>query len=652
MEDRQKVWNQKRIELIAGDSRVIALVCLAAVLVFCGFRYDFYLDLNDDVLIRDILSGAYTGTPELLNVQMLALLSAVLGGFYRLLPAVPVFGIFLWTAQAGSLYLILSRSLRYVRGVGGKWLLALAETAAIVCMMLEHLVFVQYTITCGLLMAAAIFWFLTSETEGRGIGRFLWGNLPAVLLAFLAYNLRSEMMLMLLPFAALAGLWKWMEERAFFSRRSLGCYLGLFGLILGGMILSEGVDRAAYSGSEWKEFRRVFDARTEIYDFKSAGLREHDNHTAFYDSIGMSPAETELLANYNYGVSEAVDAGLLEAVAEYGRETEGYLLHTIGEGIWLYRERLLNNRELGFDEMPFLAMEIGLAVLLLAAAVLRKSWKLICKLIFLAGGRSVIWMYLILRERVPVRLSHPLYLVEILMLTALLLEVWRDTRQTEGRSSQAAVGRRGSRLLREKRQLETGEMVCMTALIVIVIIAAVKLPEKIGSTDRLYAERERIAAWDEAAKAYYQEHPETLFLADVMSTVQFADRLFAEDRAFGNYDVMGGWLCKSPHAAQKLKTFGHQTMAEAVFGGANVRLVKESTASWDWLIALAEEDGLSAELILTEKIEVPESRMDGLARAEKPNSDADRKDGKDRKPTLEIWEITVAEKPPAEAHHE
>lgn len=37
-----------------------ALVCAIAV----GYFYDCYYDLNDDVLIKDILAGAYTGTPE------------------------------------------------------------------------------------------------------------------------------------------------------------------------------------------------------------------------------------------------------------------------------------------------------------------------------------------------------------------------------------------------------------------------------------------------------------------------------------------------------------------------------------------------------------------------------------------------------------
>ena len=261
------------------ENRIIPVLCLLAVFLVTGLCWDYFLDTNDDVLIRDILSGRYTGTPELLNMQMLAGLSAVLGFLYRIIPGIPVFGIFLWCCQALCLYLILSRSLVYAKTSVGKWILAVAELMTVLCMMFGHIVYVQYTITCGFLMAAAIFLFLTSEAASdQGAAVFFRKNLSAILLAVLAWNLRSEMMLMLLPFAALAGVWKWMVERPVFTRRNFGCYFGLFGLILGGMLISLAVDTAAYSGNDWKEFRRLFDARTEIYDFQSADIRVYENN--------------------------------------------------------------------------------------------------------------------------------------------------------------------------------------------------------------------------------------------------------------------------------------------------------------------------------------------------------------------------------------
>lgn len=579
--DYKAIWKKE-------ENRIIPLLCLLVLFAAVGISCEYYLDMNDDVLIRDILSGRYTGTPELLNVQMLAGLSALLAGVYRLIPGIPVFGIFLWGCQAGSLYLILTRSLNYVKSSLGKWMLAVGETLVIACLMGYHLIFVQYTITCGLLMCAAVFWFLTADViPATG---FLKRSLPAVLLTVLACNLRSEMMLMLLPFAALAGVWKWLEERPVFTRRNFGRYFGLFGLILAGMVISLGADKIAYSGSEWKEFRSLFDARTEIYDFQSAEIRNYESNREFYDSIGLSAAETELLLNYNYGVSEKTDAALLTEVAEYGRQKEGFLAHTIGEGIWLYRERLMNNRSLGFDEMPFLLIEAILAVFVLLASLRGKNGWLFVKLLMLAGGRSVIWMYLILRERVPERLSHPLYFIEIVMLGWLLLEVYAEEKKLSGQKAETVWYRK------------VRFPVALAAFALITAVSAVSLPKEM---DRIAEEQERRAelmALDLETRAYYAEHPDSLFLANVMSTVQFFDRLFAADRELGNYDIMGGWICKSPHTEEKLRRFGYSSMEEAVFGGENVFLVKGTADSWEWLNALCQEKKMDAQPELVDVI--------------------------------------------------
>ncbi len=231
--------------------------CCLLLFLGIGMAWDYYFDLNDDVLIRDILSGVYTGESEALTAQLLWPLSALLAGLYRVLPGVPVFGAFLWLCQAGSIFLILKRSLDAVSGsaapgkiraagtssVGGslkKLCLSLLETLLIAACLLYHLVFVQYTVTAGLLATAAIFTFLTvRERESERAVTFWLRCLPAALLFWLAFCLRSEMGLLLLPLAGVGGIWKW-AARAMrgpvFTGRNAASFLGLFGLILAGVL--------------------------------------------------------------------------------------------------------------------------------------------------------------------------------------------------------------------------------------------------------------------------------------------------------------------------------------------------------------------------------------------------------------------------------
>lgn len=594
--DYKALWKRWQDLLLPG-------LCLAALFLVAGMGFDYYYDLNDDVLIKDILAGVYTGTPELLNPQQLAPLSAVLAFLYRLLPGVPVYGIFLWLCQAGSLYCILYRSMRFAASSLGKLGLCVLETLAVGCMLFYHLVFVQYTVAGGLLMAAAVFWFLTSgkaagEDQGGTAqdqakpqlpapGAFLWQNLPAVLLAVLAFLLRSEMMLLLFPLAAVAGIWKWFGERPVFTRRNFACYAGLFGLILAGLVLAWLTDKAAFGSPGWKEFCRLFDARTEVYDFKSEGLRSYEENREFYDSLGLSEARCELLANYNYGASDQIDADIMEKISEYGRKQEGYFVHSLREGLWLYLERLKNNRSLGFSELPFLLIEAVLVVCLLLAALRGRKSGLIWRLLLFGGVRSALWMYLILRERVPERISHPLYFMEILALGWLLLSVWEKERRIW-----AGEG---------KRRLPAFPVGIAAAALLLVICVA-SLPEEWNRTAEEYAKREQVNALDQAARSYYLAHSDCLYLADVESTVAFSQKLFARDDGFGNYDLLGGWLCKSPLMEKKLARFGYASMEEAVTEGENVYLVGEPEADWSWMEALLAEKGVHASLAMEETI--------------------------------------------------
>lgn len=623
------------------ENWLIPAFCCLVLFLGTGMAWDYYFDLNDDVLIRDILSGVYTGEPEALTAQLLWPLSALLAGLYRVLPGVPVFGAFLWLCQAGSIFLILKRSLDAVSGsaapgkiraagtssVSGslkKLCLSLLETLLIAACLLYHLVFVQYTVTAGLLATAAIFTFLTvRERESERAVTFWLRCLPAALLFWLAFCLRSEMGLLLLPLAGVGGIWKW-AARAMrgpvFTGRNAASFLGLFGLILAGVLACFGADRLACSDPEWQEFEALFDARTQVYDFYDASLRSFEENREFYEGLGLTEAQCELLVNYNYGADDAINAQVMEQIAAYGRETRGTFAHSLAEGVWLYVQRLKNNRSIvPDDQLPWLALEGGFAALLLAAAFVRwraarkqkrqerdggneREWKdrkafpkesgILWKLLLLGAVRSGLWMYLILRERVPERISHPLYFCELVMLAWLFLDTVCGMRQISGQQSSGwqTSGPEGLPV----------RVIRIAALVLSLAAVVIWLPQEAERTDAEYARREQGNAVNLAALSRYRQ--ENLYLADVMSTVDFSEKLFTEKIRPGNYDLLGGWMCKSPHSEKKLAAFGYESMGQAVLSGENVRFVGEADTDWSWLTELLAEHGGNGELVLEEEI--------------------------------------------------
>lgn len=577
------------------ENWILPAACLFILFLCTGIAYDCYFDLNDDVLIRDILSGAYTGEPEALTSQLLWPLGALLALLCRLLPQVPVFGLFLWLCQAGSLFLILKRSLYLAESFCGKLLLSLMETLAMAACLLYHLVFVQYTVTAGLLAAAAICWFLTGNgygtqaaqaRKGKSVSGFFLRNLPAILLLLLSFCLRSEMLLLLLPLAAVAGVWKWSEERPVFTLRNAAAYVGLFGLILASLLAAAAADGAASGSQAWREFSRLFDARTEIYDFYSPSLRSYEENREFYEGLGLTETECALLENYNYGADDAIDAEVMEKIAAYGKSVQGTMAHSLSEGVWLYAQRLRNNRAIVPDsQFPFLLLEAALSLFILAAAVRgrkelpegKKGIGILWKLLLIGAVRSGLWLFLIMRERVPERISHPLYFCELVLLGWLLLDLLSH------------MPKRGTALR-------------LAASCFFLAASVVFLAGGIGRTSQEYARREEVNAVNRAALSRYASREDLLYLADVMSTVDFSEKLFSIKNRLGNYDLLGGWMCKSPHSEKKLSAFGYETMGEAVQEGENVRFVGEPETDWSWLEDFLKERGISAELTLEEEI--------------------------------------------------
>ena len=90
-------------ELIASVLIVVAVMIVTACLG------DYFFDLNDDCLMKDILSGAYTGVPEGHNIQMLYPISLFISLLYRLGSNLDWYGIFLCFCQYFCIFLIIHR---------------------------------------------------------------------------------------------------------------------------------------------------------------------------------------------------------------------------------------------------------------------------------------------------------------------------------------------------------------------------------------------------------------------------------------------------------------------------------------------------------------------------------------------------------------
>lgn len=577
-----------------GQSKTVRLLlpcifALAAALLL-GRIFPYYFDLNDDALMAQILAGSYTGEPELRNIQSYFPLTAVLGVLYRANRSVDWYGLFLLSCQFGCLALVLGRVMACRKDVRAAVLAALAAAG----LLLYHMVFLQYSVTVGMIGAAAAFWLLTLQP---GETKRAWRKelLPPVLLIALGYLLRSEMMLFVGPFAALAFLIR-AAQLKMEKGKKLRLMCAVLVLVLLSLFAGEAGNRIGYRSDEWRTFYRFFDARTQLYDFQR--IPEYEENEKFYQSIGLGASEAELIRNYNFGLDADIDAEKLEAIAAYAKEKaagEKSIGTRWREALWDYRASQTTRAE-----EPYRMISLVLyasAVLLSGAEILRyfcrrsgsfrekgKKEKERCResavrlsgVLVLYVLRSALLLYLYYHHRPVVRLTHSIFLAESVILLWLIGEEVRD-----------------------RRKEAAGTYVLLTVL----FLAAAAWQVRSAACEQ--ETRLSKNAPYEAFLSYCREHPENVYFTDVYSTVDFSDRLFEVGDEPSNYTLMGGWAARSPLEAEKLRNLGLFTQSDSAEGqgldeilleNVNVFVAAEADADPGWLLAYYSGKGMQAEL--------------------------------------------------------
>lgn len=561
-------------------------ICLIAIMIFAAVRYDYYFDLNDDVLMKDILAGVYTGVPEGHNIQMLWLVSAFISVFYKIARGLPWYGLFLCLCHYGSLGLIFHRSLSFCKKLFGKILLLLTEGFLTVSLFLEHLVSAQYTVTCTLLASAAAFLFFTTDIN-LPVKEFVRKNAGTVLLVALAYLIRSEMLILVLPFICVAGAVKWGSEEKIFTKENAVKYLSVIGGILTMLIVGQVSHMIAYGSKEWRTFTEYFDNRTELYDFQV--LPGYAEHKEFYEKIGLTESERKLLENYNFGLDEEIDEKLLGEIAEYAaanRSANKPFMQNLKESAGEYYRRTVMSPSHNESDYPwnYVIIFSYLAVFITALFIREKKlWlrmiQILWKLAFLGAVRTVLWMWLIMRDRVPVRISHSMYLMEFCILLAMLFV--QCEKPGEGRQKLVP--------------LITGAFYGIFALAI--------LPSSIRTADEDGARKAEANARYEQFYSYLgnEENRDNFYFIDVYSSVAYTEKMFVNvDNSLDNYDIMGGWACKSPLWRKKLAVFGITDMEKAFVERADVFYVQETGADTGWLYQYYEDHGVGITMELIE----------------------------------------------------
>lgn len=561
-------WLSKRMKSEKVQGCLTAAGVTVFLMLILAIVFDYYYCMNDDTTMRDILCGSYTGVPEGRNIQMLYPVSLLISLFYRLFPAVPWYGLFLCGCQFLFLYLFCLRVTGFVEIWWKKAGLAVMTGFFAGSVLLYELVFVQYTMTAAMLMAAAVFWFYTSQNAAG----FLKENAVSIALTVLAFLIRTEMALLLFPFLLVAGLCKWTKEEKVFTKENCIRYLGVIGSVFLCMAAALLINELAYGSDEWKKFDRFFDERTEIYDF--LGYPKYEGNEEFYDRLGILPEEVELIDNYNFALDEKIDENVMEQMVLYQKEKRGgntLFLTDLRTAVWIYRHSLLST-----EYMPYSALVLFAYFLLVLAAVRNRDKSYFWKIPMLVFARSVCWMYIILRNRMPERITHGLFLMETVLLFALLSGEWKK--------------KKASRI---------------TVIAVACMIVLLSFPATWEKTSGESAQRDNVNREWVLLQEYFKENQDCFYFVDVYSTVDYTEKMFADvDHSYRNFDLCGGWTAKSPLYRKKAAVRGIEDIEKDLLQKEHVFFVSKTNRSVGWLEDYYEAKGYTCKVEQVEEIVV------------------------------------------------
>lgn len=508
---------------------VLALVAAAILWTVLGVAFDYYYELNDDVLIKDIIAGVYTGLPDGHNNQMMYPISILLAGLYRLLPSLPWFGLFEIGCFIAAFIMITSCLSSLVASVRSKCVVSVLTLLTFFGLYTWELVMLQYTVVCGILCAAAAVWLYTRKNVT------IKTVIPSIVLCILAYNVRSEMFLLMCPFLAACGISKWCDEASGATAgnisigQRLGRYVGVLAIIALGVAATFIIDKVAYSSGEWSEYRRFFDARTDVYDF--TGIPPYEDNYEFYESKGITSAQYELLIDYNFALDDEIDSEVLEEIAAYVKSGEAIGAHGSPKGVrTAVREYVSAAIDFTMDDstvsgfadeanqlIPMNLIVIVLYVCLIETAYLTHDKTWLIKLPTWIVLRSIPWVYIYMKGRLVPRITHPMYMIEILVLGAMIV---------------GAVAQ-----VRWLRAL---------AAILIAVTCIVYIPTSVSYVNS--ASNMRMSANTSRDEVYgmTQTDSDNYYYLDVYSTTGWTERVFETRMDKRNTQLAGGWIAKSP----------------------------------------------------------------------------------------------------------
>lgn len=535
----------------------IVLICsilLVGILVILfGNISDYMYIANDDLFMRAIISGDFSGEPDAHAVFILYPLSFFLSRLYAWIPSVEWYGIVFLTLHALCWILIIYRVISQMKNKKSQLYAMILATSFLLIVDMNRLIMQQFTTLSGVLAFTALVYFVTEKEEEYKF------YCVEIILMTLSFMVRYEMLLMYLPFFFLTMLFCFLrknkEMRKKYIKRII-LFLGTLLFVLGTIFA---IHKSAYSSEEWKNYTEYNVLRSKIYDY--LGVPPYtDENIDFYDKIDIEEEEVYLLQSINISMDEKIDTEILREISDYRTE----YLNSMKSFSINVRNLLAAYIGTLFPKRWYTIILFFAYGGLIALGIWKNDSLLKLEVLALFSLRSALWIYLIYGGRLLERITYPLVLAEIAILFACYLITFSEWE-------------------RKKNQKIYYLMESIQSIFVVIMILLLAL----NVVNSNISENQRIKnshRWGSTLFEYVNENTENYYILEVMSTSQMVISMFGDETKHPyNLLYAGGWISQLPLEKEKTNSSIGVSKEKALLMHENVYFIQSDKYDYMWL---------------------------------------------------------------------
>ena len=560
---------------------IFALILVGSFACIVTVKYGYIYSTNDDVMIKNILCGNFSGVTEshVINVMYL---SGFVGKFlYDIFPNVSWYDLFMILFHYLAWFMIVMRLGQLVEGKKNKTIVMLGLFVLLAVVDFKYLLLHQYTILTSQLAGVSYLWMLTSIGKE---GKEYWIDRGiALLIFFVAMNLRREAFLLSLPIGGLVFLYEIWKTKSYENcKQHIKKILGYVVVCCTLIVVVYGIESVAYNSEEWSAFQDSHSARIQIYDY--TGVPSYEAYKEDYSSLAVDYGDWVAIDVYNCEFAKTFDVMQMEAIALLSKEAwneANSLLYLLKQSILSYCILVFEN-----DIQP-IGLLLGILYSITFIVISKKNDKkglAMCGALLLFN--VVVSVYLIARARFLERVSYGLYFSQMIFLLAYISQYIKDI----------SVWAKNNRIWMRIATLIFFGMMSVAFLY---------------SWQSTQKERVQMVCDAEDWKyinEYFADAPENRYCIDTKSFVFSTEKMFSEKIESDNMIRLGGWILNSPLQRTRLEKQGIFNLVEQMAEEDNYYIVQDSSKDMNWIDAIWNKSEYDVEAVIVDCIVTPSGR--------------------------------------------